>query len=150
MSDGCPSIFGFNICTSEDVRAWASALDDQQSLIDQILISQAPSSSDQVRISAMEQQAEAARTSGMGSPRSQVSAYAEAVDLAQCVITLWEGRGDVLRPSNPSDEPQGSDPRIVLPEAPPEIQKSGYPKKLILAVGVFSAVLAFILRGRRG
>ena len=150
MSAGCPTWFGINVCTSEDVQAWAQALEDQEAAIDSILVSQAPGAADQARIAAMAEQADIARTSGLGSPKSQVMAYARAVDLSHCVVSLWEGRGEVLKPENNGATKGTKNGKTTKPAVPDTPKKPPGTTAILVAVGLAAGLVAFVLRGGRG
>ena len=149
MAAGCPAWFGLNVCTSEDVQAWAQALEEQEAAIDSILVSQAPGAADQARIAAMAEQADIARTSGLGSPKSQVMAYARAVDLSHCVVSLWEGRGEVLEPvtNGSTNGTQNGNTKPAVPDTP---KKPPGTTAILVAVGLAAGMVAFVLRGGRG
>lgn len=153
MAAGCPTWFGVNVCTSEDVQAWAQALEEQEAAIDSILVSQAPGAADQARISAMAEQADIARTSGLGSPKSQVMAYARAVDLSHCVVSLWEGRGEVIEPKNkPKNGTKNGTKKggTTAPAVPDTSKKPSGTTAILVAVGLAAGLVALVLRGGRG
>ena len=149
MAAGCPTWFGINVCTAEDVQAWAQALEEQEAAIDAILQSQAPAAADQARIAAMAEQADIARTSGLGSPKSQVMAYARAVDLSHCVVSLWEGRGEVLEPVT-NESTNGTQNGKTKPAVPDTAKKAPGTTAILVAVGLAAGLVAFVLRGGRG
>jgi len=149
MAAGCPTWFGLNVCTSEDVQAWAQALEEQEAAIDSLLVSQAPGAADQARIAAMAEQADIARTSGLGSPKSQVMAYARAVDLSHCVVSLWEGRGEVLEPVT-NGSTNGTQNGTTKPAVPDTPKKPPGTTAILVAVGLAAGLVAFVLRGGRG
>lgn len=149
MAAGCPTWFGLNVCTGEDVQAWAQALEEQEAAIDSILVSQAPAPADQARIAAMAELADIARTSGMGSPKSQVMAYARAVDLSHCVVSLWEGRGEVLKPAT-NGSTNGKQNGTTKPAVPDTPKTKPGTTAILVAVGLASGLIAFVLRGGRG
>ena len=145
MAAGCLTSSGRTLCTSRDVQAWAQALQEQEAAIDLLLMSQAPGAADQARIAAMVEQSDIARTSQMSTARSQVMAYARAVDLSHCVTSLWEGRGNVSQAKT-----NGTKNGKTKSAVPDTLKKPLHSTLVLVAVGLAAGLVGFVLRSARG
>jgi len=140
MAAGCPTWIGLNICETDDVNAWRSALYEKMQEIDDLLIVQAPGTGDQERIIALREAVDQAEKSGVGSPKGKVMAWARAVDLAYCVIRNWEGRGESLPVENKPKKPKEPNKEDPSP-------KNGDPSALTLAAAAFvSGAIVYAVR----
>jgi len=164
--DRCPTWYGGQLCTGEDVEAWWLELESRASVVDSLESAGSPSAADAQRIAvfrglreeASSQYVEALAASGnITAVASVLGHYAvkgivdglvSAIDSSWCVSQNWEGKGSGGGGSEwtPPDPPNGNSKKGTG-----GITKPSVPSGVLIFIGsALAGLIGFAILGGKG